>query len=648
MKYWFYGHRIIRIQLTPLIWLPWVCAFIFTLFTTPAISQLTLVPVAKEPAKKVSTNLRTQQAELQLPFWDDFFYADSLLSPLDSLWQFSQSTWSNTGMGINPPSLGVVTFDGLDSLGKTYSVNDVLAKGFADKLVSQPIRLDLVDVSHRDSVYISFYVQWQGNGEPPDPGDQFTLSFKSDIGKWENVKVIDNDGTLERDAFYAFVVPVDGDRFFHDSFQFRFQNFGRLSGPFDTWNLDYVYLNIGRYPTDTSFPDRTITSPLTSLFKDYRAVPIKHFFNNPNASLNQPTYNIYNLKADNDQPLDHFSNATITNFKDGTPTAVTLQLDSAQDVGGSLPGLTRKTVTLTKIPPVSAYDADADSIEIEIRLRLFTKDNVPPILQGDYDQARYSPVDFRLNDKTRGNYVLSNYYAYDDGAAEYGAALNQPGSMLAYHFQMQTDEPDTIVAVDLYFPRFGDETAQSMQLQILRDLTGGPGSTLYTEPLTIERSENNKFWHHTLSRPVGVETEFFIAFKQNSFAVLAIGLDKNTNAGSNIYFNTNGTWAQNTLVNGSLMIRPVFGEGEGGLITGIPEEHKPSAAYPNPNSGVFYISTQVEQVEVLDLSGKSIPVYITPDGDRQKIEITQPSTGLYILKTFEQGRLFTQKLLVRP
>jgi len=55
----------------------------------------------------------------------------------------------------------------------------------------------------------------------------------------------------------------------------------------------------------------------------------------------------------------------------------------------------------------------------------------------------------------------------------------------------------------------------------------------------------------------------------------------------------------------------------------------------------------VERAEVFDLSGKSIPVNITPDGERQKIEMTQPS-GLYILRTFENGKLFTQKLLVRP
>lgn len=633
---------------SPLRWRYGFCFFLNFFIVVGSSAQLQLFPIQKTTVKKSATHTRTQQKQLNLPFWDDFSYADSLLSPPDSLWEFSLSVWSNTGMGINPPSLGVASFDGLDSLGRTYSVNDVLAKGLSDKLVSQPIRMDLVDGSLRSSVYISYYVQWEGNGEPPDPGDQFILSFKTNTGKWENVKIIENDGTLQRDAFYSVVVQVDGDRFFHDSFQFRFQNFGRLSGPFDTWNLDYVYLNSGRFPTDTSHPDRTITSPLTSLFKDYRAIPLKHFMKDPAAALIKPTYNIYNLRADNDQPLDHFSNAEITTFKGGSPTLTTLQLDSAQDVGGSLPGLTRKTVTLTKIPPVSAFDPTADSIAVEVRLRLFTKDNVPPILQGDYDKAKYSPIDFRLNDRTRGNYILSTYYGYDDGTAEYGAALNQPGSLLAYEFDAISNEPDTLVAVELYFPRFGDETNQSMQLQILRDLTGGPGSTLYTEPMTIERSQNNKFWHHRLTRPVGIQSSFYVAFKQNSFAVLALGLDKNTNSAGRIFFNTNGTWEQNTIVNGSLMIRPVFGKGESGPVTGVKEEPGQSTAYPNPNPGVFFLGEAVSRAELFDLSGRPIAIQLSEEGDRKKIEILNPSPGLYVLRTFEGGRPFTQKLLVRP
>jgi len=626
----------------------WLVLPVMVFFALAAHGQIQLFPIAKESGSRGPTFLRTKQNKLSLPFWDDFAYADSLQSPADSLWQFSQSTWTNTGMGIDPPSLGVSTFDGLDSLGKTYSVNDVLAKSLADKMVSQPIQLDLVDVSLRSTVYISFYYQWQGNGEPPDPGDQLTLSFKNDQGKWETIATIDNDGSLDRETFYSMILPVTGDRFFHNNFQFMFQNFSRLSGPYDTWNLDYVYLNSGRFPTDTSYPDRTVTSTLSSLFKSYRAIPRKHFFANPSGMLEKPSYFLYNLRADNDQPLNHFSNAEIISFKGGTPFVSELKLDSAQDVGGSLPGLTRKKVTLTKIPPESAFDATADSIEVTIRLRVFTKDNVPPALQGDYDIPKYSPIDFRLNDKTHGTFHLSDYYAYDDGSAEYGAGLNQPGSLLGYMFKTESALQDTIVSIDLYFPRFGDETSQSMQLQILRDFTNGPGSALYTETITVQRSDQNKFWRHKLTRPVGIESVFYVVLKQTSFAVLPIGLDKNTNTGDKMYFNTNGTWAQNTIISGSLMIRPVFGKGEGGLITGIEDRTALSSAYPNPNAGIFFISGSAEEPHLYDLAGRPVSISVTEEADRKRVELHQPAAGIYILRTREAGSIRTHKVMVRP
>ena len=97
-----------------------------------------------------------------LPFWDDF---SSIRNgkPDNKLWEYSESVWVNDGLGINPPSLNVATFDGLDSLGKPYNVNDVLAKGYADKLISAPIRMDLVSEADRSRVFIGFFYEysWQ-------------------------------------------------------------------------------------------------------------------------------------------------------------------------------------------------------------------------------------------------------------------------------------------------------------------------------------------------------------------------------------------------------------------------------------------------------------------------------------------------------
>ncbi len=618
---------------------------------TTSFSQLVVVPIEKVPSKKEvrSRSARTQDlTPMSLPFWDDFSFSNSPVYPHDTLWQYGKSVSLNFGKGIRPPSLGVVTFDGLDSLGKPYNVNNALAKGYADKLISRPISLDLVPAGERTTVYLSFYYQNEGNGEPPDPGDQLSLDFKNDAGEWENIVVIQNDGTLEPDTFRTMVLPVAQDRFFHNNFQFRFRSFGRLSGPYDTWNLDYVYLNSGRSSADTSFPDRAIATPLTSLFNEYWAIPKKHFITSVDANLTNPSFTVYNLRDGNNQPLDFFYYADVTTYKGNAIQATgPLLLDSAATAGALL-GLTRKTVTTVTKPPVSLFDVAADSFKVNLNLNVFTKDNVLPVNNGDYDSVKYSPVDFRVNDKTKAEFIVSTYYAYDDGTAEYGIGLNQPGAQVAYLFDMRTPDPDTIVAVDIYFPRFGDETSQIIQLRILSDLTDKEQSILYEGNITVDRSESNTFRRYVLStNTVGVQGSFYIGWKQSSAANIPVGWDKNTDSGDKISFNLNGAWEPNTDEHGSMMIHPVFGKG--GVVTGLPEGHAPVVhAFPNPNSGTFYVPGNPERVEFYDFAGRPVG-FTTSFADQQtKIEMTSAHPGLYILKISLGGKYAMQRIMVRP
>ncbi len=199
--------------------------FVLIILTTSASGQLVLTPIYKEAAKSAAANKRTTDiAPLSLPFWDDFAtITDGVADP--TLWEYGNSVWINSGMGINPPSLNVATFDGLDSLGKPYSVNDLLAKGFADKMASAPLKLDEVAVANRTNVAITFFYQFKGRGEAPDVGDILSLHFKNDQGVWAQVWSVENNGTLAADQFIRVTIPITGNAYFHDAFQFRFQNF---------------------------------------------------------------------------------------------------------------------------------------------------------------------------------------------------------------------------------------------------------------------------------------------------------------------------------------------------------------------------------------------------------------------------------------
>jgi Secretion system C-terminal sorting domain len=639
-----------------------IILFVFILLakTNQSVGQFVIVPIQKENSAKKTTAQRTKKTDpIFLPFWDDFSSVRNG-KPKSTLWEYGESAWVNDGMGINPPSLNVATFDGLDSLGKPYSVNDVLAKGYADKMVSAPIRMDLVNEADRSRVFISFFYQFHGNGEPPDLGDILALSFKNSTGGWETIWTKENDGTLAKDKFEQLTIPITADRFYHDNFQFRIRNFARLSGPYDTWHVDYIYISNGKAQTVRVlplFPDRSITSKLTSPFSTYWSMPIKHYLSNIATNSVKPSLVITNLRADqipgNGQPVSYSSSAQIsTNKKGQPPSIVNLPLDINLNIGSELLYQQQRTVTLNTMPGPLAFDPTADSIHIKLGVIFDSGDNKTKTLtEGDYDFNVFSPIEFRTNDSITTQYILSNYYAYDDGTAEYGAGLNAAGAQLAYQFDMKTDQPDTIVAVDIYFPRFGDDSNQVIQFQILRALTTSPSDILYQASLPVQRNTFNKFWRIKLiDQPAAVKGKFFIGWKQNSSAVIAVGLDKNTDSGNKLFANLNGTWEPNTSIKGSLMIRPVFGRGKGtgGPITSAAKDQvNEISIYPNPSHGVFYIAGITGPVEMYDTTGRKISIELEAENGRTKITILQPNAGIYLLRALQQNRWVNKKVVVK-
>jgi hypothetical protein len=128
---------------------------------------------------------------------------------------------------------------------------------------------------------------------------------------------------------------------------------------------------------------------------------------------------------------------------------------------------------------------------------------------------------------------------------------------------------------------------------------------------------------------------------------LQIGLDLSNDTGDRILVNTNGTWAQNTDVHGSLMMRPRFGSGD--IFTAIPEETASQLlAYPNPNGGDFYIPGDVETLEILSMAGQPVQHKKEMVHEGCKIIINNPVAGLYILKIKRRNTaVTTQKIIIK-
>lgn len=620
------------------------------------------LPHTKAPKANTqkNSNARTKYSTtVGLPFWEDF--SDTRTTYADTnRWLYGKSIRVNTGMAIQPPSLGVATFDGIDSVGKPYAVLDMLAKGYADKLISQAIDLTTVPEAQRNTVWLSYMYEMKGNGELPDLGDRLLVQFLDSANTWVPVDTVENNGTIEPDKFYTSFVQVKESKFFHADFKIRFQNFGRLSGPYDTWHLDYIYVNKGRTPGANFnwFPDRTISTPPSSLLGVYTSVPVDHFLIAASDVLTEPRIVITNrssIQTPIGQPIGSATTTEIAyRIRDTLRQIPTYGPVNNTGNGDLVEYDEFLTLTADKLPDFTnviqtindASDTIPDSIAIRVKISLNTKDNVfkPPLDTGDYDPDIFSPIDFRVNDTTSVNYILQNKYSYDDGTAEYGAGLNQPGAQLAYQYKVVGVKSEDITFLEMYFPRFGDEQSRVFELRIWNDYNEDP---IYREVTSLQRSADNVMWMKQLTEPVHVDSIFYIGWKQDVAAVIAVGLDKNTDTGDRMFYNVGGGWNQNTSVHGSLMLRPVFGKGSDSPIDGLEDELGKLTVYPNPGSGTFYINGLAQMTSVYDMTGRSIPVTTESSATETKLTLHGANTGIYIIKAYVDGRVKTAKVLVR-
>lgn len=642
------------------------------LFSFASFGQLKLrsLPYKKEgrTTARFSPGRTKQLPPLNLPFFDDF--SNPLVSDKGNMfpdlvrWDSSFTVWVNSGMAINPPTINVATFDGLNSAGIAYNPNEVFLNGFTDSLISQPIDISTtaavnpVTEAERSTVYISFFYQWRGNGEAPDAKDYLELLFKNSQGFWESVWVSPAQ-SFEDSLFYNTIVQVTGDRFFHNAFQFQIRSFGRQSGPFDTWNIDYVYLNKGRSSSDISFPDRAAASPLSVLFNDYAAMPYHHF--RYTGKINSVTFDVQNLKNQR-SATNYKADAFIKFFDDGVLSSSSSKIvEVAQAVTpkfglGPFERATVKIDTLPQVITISDFDAAADSATVTLEVVVISGDEAD-------NKAPFEPYDLRINDTISRQYELKNFYAYDDGAAEYAVELIETGNFLAYEFQLPLSLPDTLAVLEgiyIYFPPYGLPGTQNVDFYVFaRNKTRNvPGARLLSIPShRISNYGVNQFQRIKFFPPIALDTidTFYIGWKQPISGDVLVGLDNSNDTGSKIFVNTEGNnlpdeknavWVQNTVIKGSLMIRPAFGIGVIKPTTGIEDEVRFSI-YPNPNRGSFYIEGLVDRIQIFSITGQPV-LFQSETHETKTLVQTNASSGLYLVRVLHAGVVRTFKLIISP
>ncbi|BDC98893.1 T9SS type A sorting domain-containing protein [Persicobacter psychrovividus] len=576
---------------------------------------------------------------LQLPFFDDVSQSDHLPNP--HWWEDEQKVTVRSGIDINSPSYQVMVFDGVDASGVPYNTNGI-AYGPTDALTSKAI--DLSQVLPADSTYLTFFLQPKGLANAPNGRDRLIISFLEKEGTYDDIWEIDgSDPRLSTQQFRMFAVKVDT-AFLHEGFRFKIQAYGNQSGAFDNWLLNYVHLDQRRFlenpenPTvnDQAYVDRTLTKKPSSPFTPYTMIPMKQFKTDPDTFIQGSKVQAYN--HNNQTQLVSYTFEVIDTIANQVIEQTNLNTSL-----GLINGFTFKDFESTTLDPDKLLAYNSDSLYLAMKCEISSNDTLLVRYQDAFGRNVYADsIDLKMNDTTVSYTVIDNILAYDDGEAEYAAGIAQQQGQLAYKFNVPTNDVLTAVQINWRSEGFA-QGGQPITLKIWRDLNDDPivTRTVTTTPGTLEQP----FTTYNVGS-VAVNGDIYVGYQQSSNDRIPVGLDKNHDAGDQMYFNTNGEWVQNQDVEGALMIRLQFLKSNQvpPLDNELPQIHH--SFYPNPNIGKVYIDAELEGIQLFDVSGHRIQFDQHYDGHRTEIIFDNTTPGLYLIKYKLHGQWMTDKLII--
>ncbi|MDR2065604.1 MAG: T9SS type A sorting domain-containing protein [Prevotellaceae bacterium] len=624
--------------------------------------------VVKKIAKKRSGQMKLQSLILrELPFIDDFSKNTGFI-PDQTKWQ-GTSVYINTSYGINPPSIGVATFDAINGKGELYDVGYIYSFP-ADTLLSQPVNIAYPN----DSIYLTFYFQAGGYGDLPENRDSLILQFSPDGNEWTTVwKAFPTitDSTMTEiyyrknetatylrhvdslpKYFFKAHVKVDKQEYLTNRFQFRFINYasisinqftpGRASNA-DHWNIDFVYLDKGITALDTLIKDVAITIPQQPFTTVYEEIPWRHYNSEARAKLFGTEISIsltyHNLGWGNRNVARHF--AITPMFGNGEYLEFSGGAENIHDFE-----------TFKNEYQISDYDfySDTDSANFEVK----------SYLSIDSDQAR---ADYRHNDTTVYYHKFYDSYAYDDGTAENGYGLFGVGASagkVAVQFYCFTD--DSLRGVYMYFNRTINNVNENnrFRLTVWNDNNGVPGEILYTQNATKPTFSDslNQFVAYKFAKPVfaGRKTTFYVGWMQTNDDFINIGFDRNRNHRDKVFYSLNSLW-ESSIYEGSPMIRPIFSSAEqfpvnpvlppedsGSEISGVTLAPNPSSDYIRMNWADEIENITAKRIEIYNMSGRLVKI---ENCDNNIINVSDLQAGTYIVRIYNGKKIKeTKKITV--
>lgn len=590
-----------------------------------ANAQFQQLPTPIFPSEeKAILNARILENNLQLPFWDDF--SSPGVDP--AKWINAGTTQSYT-VGNSPPSLGVLLMDGVDERGKPYS-NVPIEQGINDQITSLPIDLSGLSEAEKNTVFLSFFWQAGGKAELPDFNDDLNLFFLDSAGIWTQVWRVSGELEAEQFFFTPEIIQVTED-FQHENFQFRFQISGRASGPFDAWLLDYVYLNKNRNPNNLFFPDRALTQTNSRPLGKYAAIPLFELKNKNNTIWTNVSNEFKNLENRframeySIELRNKADDALISRINNNTPfNPVPLANE-------------RRTFTSNNFGNIDLPEAETD---LELTTYISSGDRfLFQIVDGD--SLIFEQVDLRVNDTVKTIITVKDFYAYDDGIVDYSAGINQRNGMLANRFEVEN--PAYVKGISINFTNFLQANT-FIDLMVWNNLTNEP---LFVKEVFIpEKEVLGEFAYFELEENVRVEGNFFVGFTQFTNDFVYVGLDKTFDNGSEIFFNVSGSWEQNTIVGGSLMIRVHLSEEP--LLAEKEQNTKTLKVFPNPVTDWLSIEGDIDSYQVFDNFGRSLDLpEENPEINSKMINFAGLQKGIYLIQVIQGEEQKSFRILVK-
>lgn len=593
---------------------------------TPLWAQFKQLPVVRGYIPSADQpQARIMEESLALPFWDDF--SSGNISPL--LWE-SRGVMPSMTLGIDPPTIGVCFLDGVDSRGNAYE-RDRLINGEGDQLISKPIDLSTISPTEVNSVYLSFFWQAGGKGEMPDVTDQLELHLLNSNGQWVNVWEIIGGNESKRGQFTQELIRITPE-YFHDNFRFKFQYVGRLSGPFDTWILDYIYLNKDRTPSDYFYEDRALTKLPNSPFGKYTAIPLYMLQGQGNDFLSEIGGQFNNLS-------NRFRAMEFTLELRNHQTGSLIKSINSNTPINPVPQALERRNFITRISEPITW-AEDDPFDLETRLYLSTGDKFKVQRVVGRDTVFEPSIDYRLNDTVRFILPVRDFLAYDNGSVDYSAGINQRSGMLALKYDAGGEA--FISGVSINFTNY-QQRGNAVELMVWDSLGRKP---IFKKEVLIPDLENlTDFAYFPIDTTIRVSGDFYVGFTQFTNDFIYVGLDKTTDTGEEIFFNVYGTWEQNTTVAGSLMIRPHL------TLTPpfIPEEttEEEVRVYPNPVLNRLTVEGNVDEIQVFDFQGRQINVPIDSEENGKVLTFVNQHKGIYLIRYRHQNKMKSIRILVK-